>query len=232
MSDEIYYHNDEASSSVIVRCIRKFVRGNVLEVGAGIGNITSRLSEAADSVLAIEPSPELFEQLQRATAELKNTEVSRSTTKDLVSAGLRNQFDVVVYFNVLEHIKDDSAELSLARELMTPNSYLVILVPAHQWLYSKIDRMTGHHRRYSKKSITTCVQKEFDIIALWNFDTFGLLPYWIVYKLLGSVSVTGVSAKIYSQVILRLSLFMFYLSGGRAIGKNLIVVAVPKSQIS
>jgi 2-polyprenyl-3-methyl-5-hydroxy-6-metoxy-1,4-benzoquinol methylase len=60
-------------------------------------------------------------------------------------------FDAIVYINVLEHIEADAEELALAKELLRPGGSVLIVVPAHQWLYARVDQLTGHFRRYSKK---------------------------------------------------------------------------------
>ena len=228
MNDEIYYHNDEVSSSIIIRCVKKYVRGHTLEVGAGVGMVTRELSRFADSVLAIEPSRVLFQELAFSTSDLANVKVLRSTTDELISSGNQQKFDSLIYLNVLEHIENDTDELKVARKLLNPDGHIIVVVPAHQWLFAPIDRLTGHFRRYSKASITKVIESNFNIVKLWNFDSVALLPYWMIYTKFGSTSVSGLGTKIYSKILLRLSLGIFLIFRGRVIGKNLILIASPK----
>ena len=60
--------------------------------------------------------------------------------------------------HVLEHIEDDSKEIQEAVKKLNDNGILIIMVPAHQKMYSNLDKLVGHYRRYDidffkKKSI-------------------------------------------------------------------------------
>jgi 2-polyprenyl-3-methyl-5-hydroxy-6-metoxy-1,4-benzoquinol methylase len=226
MSDHVYYHNDDVSSSLIARCIQKHVRGRVLEVGAGVGHVTQELTKISTSVMALEPNRHLHAELEARISHIQNATAHNCDTGDfLLETSNSESFDTVVYFNVLEHIEDDSQELERASRLLVNNGQIVVLVPAHQWLYSSIDRLTGHYRRYSRKSAIALVQKHFVDVNVRYFDTAGLLPYLIIYRILRSKKVSGVNARIYSQVILRISYVIFRIFGGLIIGKNLIITA-------
>ena len=228
MNDEIYYHNDHVSSSIILRCFRKHLKGHVLEVGAGIGGVTKELAKIADQVTSLEPNPDLFHSLRTEVSKMPNVKILQADTamlSDTVQRDHSGKFDVVLYLNVLEHIQDDVDELRRARRLLVPNGVLIIVVPAHKWLYSRIDRLTGHYRRYSKRMISYCVGTQFDSFRVTSFDTVGIIPYLLVYRLLGSTKVSGVQAKFYSHVILRLSYLTYRVSSGRMVGKNYLVVA-------
>jgi SAM-dependent methyltransferase len=62
--------------------------------------------------------------------------------------------DAIGMFDFIEHFADDTGPLKAAYNLLNPGGVLFISVPAHQSLYSNSDRMMGHYRRYSKKSLT------------------------------------------------------------------------------
>ena len=51
--------------------------------------------------------------------------------------------------NVLEHIRDHVKEINFAIKKLNKNGFLIILVPAHQKLFTKFDKAVGHYRRYS-----------------------------------------------------------------------------------
>lgn len=64
---------------------------------------------------------------------------------------------------------------------------------------------------------------------LHYFDVVRLLPYLFPYKLLGGTSTSGVSAAVYSRIVMPLSLLLCFVPRGRIIGKNLITAAtLPK----
>lgn len=64
-----------------------------------------------------------------------------------------SRFDTILYIDVLEHIADDRAELVEAARRLNPGGYLVVLSPAHQWLFTAFDAAIGHVRRYTAKSL-------------------------------------------------------------------------------
>lgn len=229
-----FYHNDIFGSSFIVRLIEANLGERVLEVGSGNGHITEQLADRVGSVVALEPNPVLFQELCNRVSELPNVltynmtiqafqkQLSLSASSDKVL-----QFDSVVYVNVLEHIYDDEYELASARSLLKRDGSVLIVVPAHSWLYSEVDRITGHFRRYSKKKLRSVITRSGLLpVSLRYFDTVGLLPYYFIYKLLGATSTSGPNAFIYSRVLLPLSFTVYKLSFGLIVGKNLVARAV------
>lgn len=61
-----------------------------------------------------------------------------------------DRFDLVLALDVLEHVEDDRALLSvLVAENLLPTGWLLITVPAWQALYTRHDESLQHHRRYS-----------------------------------------------------------------------------------
>ena len=63
---------------------------------------------------------------------------------------LEEQFDSFFCSNVLEHIEDD--ENAMGNIAKIPNIKKgVIIVPANNHIYSRIDKNLGHYRRYDKK---------------------------------------------------------------------------------
>lgn len=229
-----YYHNDVFGSQVLIRILQPWLGGRVLEVGAGVGRITSELSQHCNEVVALEPSPDLFDELCTQVKPLPNVRLHRQTLAEYMSSTSLGspdpndqKFDTVAYINVLEHIADDTDELSRARVFLRPGGRVLIVVPAHQWLYSKVDHLTGHFRRYSKQSLRTTIESSgLRTVAMRFFDSAGLIPYLVIYRWLKSTATDGKSAIIYSRVILPVSYTFYRLSRGRLIGKNLVAVAI------
>ena len=162
-----YYHNDEASSRLLARLFEQDLGARVLEVGAGVGHITVELARRAQVVVALEPSSTLFAELVQRTKDFPNVEVHNSTLEEFRDLRERNlgtsaitPFDSVVYINVLEHIKDDVAEVQRARSFLAATGKVLIVVPAHQWLYAEVDRVSGHFRRYPAGLLRGAVRGE------------------------------------------------------------------------
>jgi SAM-dependent methyltransferase len=87
---------------------------------------------------------------------------------------ISGQFDTIVYIDVLEHIADDRKEMKRAAELLKPNGRLIILSPAHQFLFTPFDAAIGHFRRYNKQMLRAITPKELSLERLWYLDGIGM----------------------------------------------------------
>lgn len=85
----------------------------------------------------------------------------------------KNFFDVVVSFDVFEHIEDYKKSVEEAYRVMKPGGSLVFTVPAHQFLFSSHDVALEHYRRYSKKQVRVMFKSFTDLnISYWNSSLF------------------------------------------------------------
>lgn len=108
--------------------IRSALRGEVIEVGAGIGQMTEQALELAEvkHVTAIEPDPGFCAKFRK---RLPNVELVEGTITDLPAG---TNCDAIVCINVLEHIREDVVELRRFAELLRARRGAVCLfVPAH-----------------------------------------------------------------------------------------------------
>ena len=133
-------------------CLMPHIRGSVLEVGAGIGGTTTFLRPGDHrDWRCLEPDPKLaaiLEETLRQNWPRFEPDVLVGSIEAL--AGEQN-FDTILYIDVLEHIEDDRAELARAAALLASRGRLVVLSPAHNYLFSEFDRAIGHFRRYNRK---------------------------------------------------------------------------------
>lgn len=131
--------------------LRPFVNGEVLEVGAGFGtNVPYLHRKDLARWVSLEPDEKLCKDFIRRRAEdiiPKECQLVHGTLEALSSG---ERFDSIIYIDVLEHIENDRLEFELAYQRLKPGGYLLILCPAHGFLYSPFDRAIGHYRRYNK----------------------------------------------------------------------------------
>lgn len=156
--------------------VREYVTGDVLEVGAGFGaNIPYLLNSSVRSLTLIEPDGDLHRRLCDECR--KNHPGSLLSPIHGSTGSIKNsrQFDSILYVDVLEHIESDRDELELASSLLKPGGYLLVLVPAHQFLYSNFDSSIGHYRRYSRSSLAQLIPDNCELVALKSLDSAGLL---------------------------------------------------------
>lgn len=153
----------------IRRHIQPFLHGHVLEVGAGIGGTTRVLHTGhEDSWTCLEPDP-LMSAIIRS--EIPEVEVVTGVLTDLPPDRL---FDSIIYIDVIEHIKDDRFEIHNAAAHMRPGGHLIVLCPAHQWLFSPFDNSVGHFRRYSKAMFRALPPPELSERRMLYLDSIGL----------------------------------------------------------
>ena len=156
--------------------IQPYLGSKVLEVGAGIGSNTEILCSAnQERWVCLEPDERLLQVLDKKLGRFpyRNSVETRAGTIRAVAT--TEQFDSVVYVDVLEHIENDQAELELAAPLLSVGGALVVLAPAHQWLFSPFDRAIGHFRRYTRKTLAAIGPSGLVLERTFYLDSVGLL---------------------------------------------------------
>ena len=68
-------------------------------------------------------------------------------------------FDVVTAFDVIEHVEQDVASLSMLGQQLAPGGRLFMTVPALPWLWSKHDETHHHYRRYTRQSLEAALRQ-------------------------------------------------------------------------
>lgn len=170
--------------------IRQYLGAEVLEVGAGIGATTEILvTEQQKHWVCLEPDNSLAEEIVKKISEKKLPSICEARVGEVSHLADEERFDSVVYIDVLEHIENDKAEISRAAKHIRPGGHLVVLSPAHEFLYTPFDKAIGHFRRYSKSKINNLV------------DGTGLKPVRSIY--LDSV---GTVASLANKLLLRSSM--------------------------
>lgn len=155
--------------------IAGFVSGRVLEVGAGIGANAGFLhNESICEWTCLEPDTDLVGQIEE---RLKNGDLPQScrvVNGSIASFDDAARFDTILYIDVLEHIADDRDELAHAARLLSPEGRLVVLAPAHQFLFSPFDAAIGHYRRYNRSMLRALTPAGCCVETTMMLDSAGL----------------------------------------------------------
>lgn len=198
--------------------IRPYLRGDVLEVGAGIGANTLLLRQAhLGHWVCLEPDPSLVQTLRE---RLTGCEVIEGTTASLEKS---RSFQSILYVDVLEHIADDRGELRRAGELLAPGGMILVLSPAHSFLYSEFDREIGHVRRYDRKSLRAATPEGLRLVRTFYLDAFGFLASSANRWLLHQTMPTRFQLAVWDRVLVALSRVLDPLLGHR-VGKSVVGV--------
>jgi 2-polyprenyl-3-methyl-5-hydroxy-6-metoxy-1,4-benzoquinol methylase len=96
----------------------------------------------------------------------------------------RGKFDLILLFDVLEHISDEDSFLDALLFHLAPEGKLVIHVPAGQWAFSEYDIAAGHVRRYSLDDLRAVAKRNSLEIQDWTWWGLPLVPALAVRKLL------------------------------------------------
>ena len=148
--------------------IKKFIKGNVAEVGPGNGENLKLYYKKCKKIDLYEPSNNLYKKLKIKNKK-KNISIKNSHFKIL-----KNKYDTIIYLDVLEHIKNDSFEIKKAFSSIKNGGNLIINVPAFQHLFSKFDKDVGHFRRYNKSEILKLTKKlNKNILFIKYYDSIG-----------------------------------------------------------
>lgn len=232
-SDTAHYIGDELSlfehalnwKSYYGGYLQPFLHGRVLEVGAGIGGTTRTLCNGKqDDWLCVEPDAALANTIRDLITEGKLPNYCRlyvGTLADLTKQ--EGQFDAILYIDVIEHIEDDAAELSRAYDRLAPGGSLLIIVPAHQWLFSPFDAAIGHFRRYSRPMLHKVLPADSIIRKLIYFDSVGLLASAANKMLLKQTCPTLAQIKLWDRTIVPVSRIIDRITGFR-LGKSVLAI--------
>ena len=147
--------------------IRKFVGGNILEVGPGRGEIIENFISADNKITMIDTDEEMCKVIRE---RFKNSDVKILNSN---ISSLEEKFDTILYMDVIEHIENDVKELDQAISKLNKNGKLVIIVPAFSILFSDFDKSVGHFRRYTKKNFFNYKNSEVKLRNLKYFDSLG-----------------------------------------------------------
>lgn len=209
--------------------VRPYLGTNVLEVGAGLGGTTQQLCTPAFSGqwTCLEPDSALASQIIKLQARGDVPAVCKIVvgTTDDIPAG--ETFSSLLYIDVIEHIEDDGAELHRAAALLEPGGHLIILVPAHQWLFSPFDKAIGHYRRYNKDRLKQVIPPGMATVKLHYLDTAGLLVSSGNKLVLKQSYPTSQQIQLFDSIFIPISRVIDPLLG-YAIGKSVLAVLQKK----
>ena len=166
----------------LIKKVAKYLSGDILEIGCGIGNMTEILSGYGD-VTATDIEKYYIARTKKRMKKRVSVGFGDAETGKFFFKN--KKFDVVVNFNVLEHIKNDEKAISIMERKLRKGGKLIIVTPAHKFLLGSLDKNLGHHRRYSKKEIRSKFKKAgLSVVELKYLNWFGALGWFLNSRIL------------------------------------------------
>lgn len=159
----------------------------VLEVGCGAGGFTRALL-GRERVVSVDSNPRMIERLRGLLGDRQEWRgmVADLTDPGFPEAARAHGCDSIAALNVLEHIEDDERALAALHAALPTGGTAAVLVPAHDWLYSRFDADAGHFRRYTRGELEEkLVRAGFAVDGIRYFNMVGAIGWLCVYRLGG-----------------------------------------------
>lgn len=215
---------------LIRRIFNKYVEKSerIIEIGAGTGSVSQMLTRQGYR-------PELGEIHLKGLQYAKKHGLNRLYQFDTRKVPFKEEYDTVCMFDVLEHIEDDQLVLKNVNQVLKKGGKLILTVPAHRFLWSSIDAVSGHKRRYELKKLKNLmITNGFEILKAKHFFVF-LFPFLFFRRLLNrkeahSISEVNSGLRINGALNYMLNLLLaveYYLLAGFSphFGGSIIMVA-------
>lgn len=147
---------------------KKGKRLKILEVGTGTGTELDVIGKYGDVYITDISKKAISMIPKKLYFEKRIANACNLPYKD-------NLFDVVVSFDVLEHISDDTKAVSEIKRVLNKKGIFIFSVPANPLLFGSHDAALGHKRRYSKNMLRKLLSG-FNEIELNYWNSFLFIP--------------------------------------------------------
>lgn len=151
----------------------------ILDIGCGAGTISFYLANKGHDVLGIDISQKAINECLQSKKELGLNNLDFEQF-DFPNNYPKQNFDFVIFTEVIEHLEDDSRALQVINKLLKPNGIMILSTPSDKaplhrmGLTKEFDKKVGHVRRYSEKEIVDLI-KENNFVVNKIYRTEGIL---------------------------------------------------------
>lgn len=164
--------------NIVQRNMSRTGKTKFLEIGCGTGDFIKQIVQNVK--LDITGSEIYLKGLLYAKNNLPNVEFIQF---DITQGVVGEEFDLIVAFDVIEHIENDVAAISNINQMLTKNGVFIVSVPQHMFLWSSLDDLVKHKRRYSRRELIKKLQENgFNICYVSSF-LFVLFPLMLISRM-------------------------------------------------
>jgi SAM-dependent methyltransferase len=168
---------------ILKRILLKYKLANTithfLELGCGTGFFLREL--AKDNRFELTGSDIYLAGLKYAKAKLPDTTFIQL---DATSNHTQEKYDIIGAFDVIEHIENDSAVIANVYRSLHDGGYFIITVPQYQFLWSKLDELVKHKRRYRRSELLAKLRDAGFEISFQSSFVFTLFPLMLLSRML------------------------------------------------
>jgi glycosyltransferase involved in cell wall biosynthesis len=175
----------------------------VLEIGAGIGNLTRPLSNRRKYYAATDIGAEHLEALRNRFAHRANLEVAECDVQNPAEvSNFQGRIDTVVCLNVLEHVPDPDAAVRNIFEALPSGGRAIILVPQGQELYGTLDVVLGHFLRYSQAQLRARLEGAgFEVERIIEFNRVSRPGWYVTGKILKRSTLARMPLRYFNKLV-------------------------------
>ena len=184
----------------LLSLIRPWLKGKILEVGAGTGTFASQFMQDGYKVAALDINQDYLTLLAKQFKGMPVYKFDLESSK--LPKVLTGEFETVVMLNVLEHIKNDVQALANIYSMLKPKGSLILIVPAHAWAYGSVDKNLGHHRRYEQELLyKRLMAAGFKIRKIRYISPVAIVGWWMSAKVLKSSVIPSAQLRIFDPLV-------------------------------
>jgi SAM-dependent methyltransferase len=213
--------------------IAPFCKGEIIEIGAGIGNISRCFLEDGKNLTITELHDEYCEFLKTSLSgynSLREVLVMDITDPEFDErfGSLSGCYDTVFALNVIEHISDRDLAMENCRKLLKPGGTMVILVPAFPRLFNRFDEKLGHFLRFTGKTLGKLMEQNgFSVFFKKYFNTAGVAGWWFTGTVLRKEQIPEGQMGLYNRFVPLFRLFDKFTAGFA--GLSIIAAGIKKA---
>lgn len=150
---------------------------DMLDIGCGIGGMVGGLQSLGG--LNLTGSEIYLSGLRYARSRLPGASFIQL---DATKIPFTCAFDIVGAFDVLEHIEQDETVIASVRDALRPGGLFLITVPQHPWMWSHLDDIVHHKRRYTRGELRRKLRAAgFEVLRTTSFVSL-LFPAMVLSR--------------------------------------------------
>ena len=190
---------------------------NILDFGAGYGLITEKFKKKGYKISAVEINKTALEKLNDKNIDSYN-----------LIEKVPKSINCIISLNVLEHIEDDDKYIKKFYNHLPQDGKLILYLPSSNLIWTELDDMVNHKRRYSKSGVVELLNSNsFEIEKIFFVDFIGWIVLFFLKMFRVKLDFDKRKIKFYDKFIFRTFKFTDYFFKN-IIGKNLFIVASKK----
>jgi glycosyltransferase involved in cell wall biosynthesis/predicted RNA methylase len=183
--------------------IQPYLGSEVMEIGAGMGNLSRQLAPGRERYVATDLDREHLARLKTSLFSYPQIEASVCDLENTSDFQLyKSRLDSVFCLNVLEHVKDDLTALKNMHSVLRPGGRAVVLVPEGMNVYGTLDEVLGHHRRYSKEELRHKMEEAgFEVERILDFNRVSRPAWFISGRILKRDTIAVAQLKMFDRLV-------------------------------